>query len=181
MSRINRKPKFNPFNPEQGTLPLPAEFLIPSWSQSKAEESLMNTLAWARWSRSNDDPPEFTNAEYPGWVLMPQFELYSLLGMWHRFDLAVLREEARTSGGWGFAMPMLMIEVDGAEGHSSPSMREQDYRLGRALEAKGVSLLRFTGAEVLDHERFFKVVQIHEWLRGHSGRQGRWRSPSDPN
>jgi hypothetical protein len=56
------------------------------------------------------------------------------------YDLAIFRK--------GRPYPIIIVECDGKDYHSTPEQLQNDARKNRLAGSKGIVLLRFTGAEI---------------------------------
>ena len=81
------------------------------------------------------------------WQVIPQYK-------WQRFriDFAI----APADGG----DPILFIECDGKQFHSTPEQIQRDRRKDAAAKAADIPLLRFTGAEIFHNAKWIaRLVQ----------------------
>ena len=57
--------------------------------------------------------------------------------------------------------PLVFIECDGREFHSTPQQIENDHRKDKAAKAAGIPLLRFTGSEIFNDARACAELAIN--------------------
>lgn len=87
-----------------------------------------------------------------GLEIVPQFKFSRF-----RYDFAVMLGQS--------AVPVVLIECDGEEFHSTPAQRANDRLKDAAATQAGISMLRFTGSEIFRQPRDCVLVILGELLR----------------
>ncbi|WP_249149715.1 endonuclease domain-containing protein [Bradyrhizobium manausense] len=75
------------------------------------------------------------------------------------YDLAIFRK--------GRPFPMIIVECDGKDFHSSPEQRQNDAKKNKLAASKGIVLLRFTGSEIhcAPDDCLAKILQTMRFVR----------------
>ncbi|MGQ0685785.1 endonuclease domain-containing protein [Bradyrhizobium sp.] len=97
----------------------------------------------------------------PTLSLKPRYFLSSYI-----YDLAIFRE--------GRPYPIIIVECDGKDFHSTPEQLQNDARKNKLARSKGIALLRFTGSEIhrTPDDCVAKILQMMRFMRPSQLTQG---------
>lgn len=98
----------------------------------------------------------------PTLSLKPRYFLGSYI-----YDLAIFRE--------GRPYPIIIVECDGKDFHSTPEQLQNDARKNKLARSKGIVLLRFTGSEIhrTPDDCVAKILQTMRFMHPPQLTQGR--------